>query len=645
MDTDHLVDAMTRHWTERLNNVVNERLQGSWRQTFKTFNRKIAEHGTDFEGDWHVLSPKTGTGKSESLKIYAAETADPYTAPGILIVVRLIQQADEFVSDINMLAGRQVAAARHSASDSMDLATLQYFPVLVITHAAFTGRPRRNRALWDQYMAHNGRRRQLVVIDEALDVLDIARVTFDDLDRLRGHIPTCARERWPEGYRAIQALGEILQKIARKPNTAEARVVMNEDRRRYLELFEDGWNGLDQIEEIRAWMKSDEHRYLLGRKRVDNDAEQRQKRIYDKIFADLAAVYTQFIVHMKQGKLHTLNTARYLLPDDQQGCVVLDATADTNALYECMERDTYSVIKHPAISSRTYQNVTLKASFGHAVGRSSLVRGKVTAKSEAPKLMDALRLEHDARQDTDCPMERVLIVCHKDAEQYLAGFELPFEYHLAHYGALDGRNDFRECDSVAIFGLDYRNPADASVSFMALQGSRVQTTEWFRDPSRRSFGGHSDIREALNRGWITSSLIQAVNRIRTRSVIDEHGNCPPSYVYVLLPDNSDGKAIYNTLVEQMPGMKSEKWIFEGARQARRSQHEGSLRKLIEHMEPGEQWTATDLRQHLQIPKRGWERLTQKLRGESALAQYMVQHGVRYEVERRGKTQVARLVKS
>ena len=81
MNLDHLVDAMTRHWTTRLNNIASDRLQDSWRQAFATFNRKIAEHDTDFESDWHVLSPKAGTGKSESLKIYAAETAkDPTTA-------------------------------------------------------------------------------------------------------------------------------------------------------------------------------------------------------------------------------------------------------------------------------------------------------------------------------------------------------------------------------------------------------------------------------------------------------------------------------------------------------------------------------------------------------------------------------------
>ena len=652
--TDELVATMANHWEANLGNVPSAELRASWRQAFVTFRRKIDEYETDYSGDWHVLSPKTGTGKSESLKVYAAEVSkNNYTAPGILIVVRLIEQADEFVRDINARAGNDnVAIAKHSNSGSLEPVQLAEYPVLVITHAAFTGRPRRNRELWEQYMAYDGVRRKLVAIDEAIDILDVSRLDEDLVSKLHGSIPSFARQKWPKGYRAVGAMRRILDTIRQLPETqtTESRVVMTESRRDYLKLFEEGWEGLDEIEAIREYMRGDEHRYLIGKRNVDSDAEARQKRIYDKLFADLIAVYDSFILHWKSGSQYTLNTATRLLPDDGQGCVVLDATADTNPIYECMERDTYNVIKHPAISCRSYANATLRASFGHAVGRSSLTRVRkgqkdVGAKTEAPKLFAALSDEHARRASTQCPMEQALIVCHKDAKPYLAGFETPFEYALAHYGALDGRNDWRDYDSVVIFGLDYRHPADAPVQFMTLQ-PESQTDEWLKDGSKRAFKGHSDIRVAIDQGVSASSVIQAVNRIRTRRVIDSAGNCPDSFVYMLLPGDKTGKAIYQTLQEQMPGIQLDPWHFKGAKRAARSKHERAFEEFLKGLEAGESWSATAVREHLGIPGTPWKRLVPKLKSETtAIGQLMVELGVRYEITRTGKTQTARIVKS
>lgn len=657
---DHLVSAMTKHWESKCENVASEALQKSWRQAFVTFGRKIDELGTNYEADWHVLSPKTGTGKSESLKVYAAQASrDPFTAPGILIVVRLIDQANEFVRDINDMAGEVVAAARHSESDTLDPTHLRDFPVLVITHAAFTGRPRRNAELWDHYMAQVGGRRRLVVIDEAIDVLDIARLDADLLNKLLGNIPRRAQGQWPDGFRAIKCLQGIFERINALPgnSNSEARVVLNESQREFSKYFPnvdpEVWQAeagaLHEIEEIRQFMRSEDHRYLVGKRNVDAEAERRQKNSFDRVFRDLIAIYDSFILHWKSGKRHSLSTATRLLPDDGQGCVVLDATADTNPIYECMERETHNVSKHPAISSRTYANATLRASFGHAVGRSSLTRplkGKKEpgAKTEAPKLWAALTKEHARRASSSCPMERVLVVCHKDAKQHLAGYEVPFEYDLAHYGALDGRNDWRNYDSAVIFGLDYRHPADAPTQFMALQ-PEAQDTEWLRDPSKRAFRGYPDIRAAIEQGVIASSVIQAVNRIRTRKVIDAAGNCPESYVYLLLPENDTGKAVYDTLRGQMPGIKIDPWRFEGARKVTRSEHEASFTTFIESLSPGESWSATEVKKHLGISKAAWERLSDKLRSDTtAIGQLMAELGVSYEVVQQGSRRLGTVVK-
>ncbi|MEL6447366.1 MAG: hypothetical protein AAFQ62_05390 [Pseudomonadota bacterium] len=654
--TDRLVELMTARWCSH-GNEPSAALQTSWRQAFNVFDQKIEEHGTKDASRWHVLSPKTGTGKSEGLKVYAAaKAADTMDAPGILIVVRMTAQADEFVADIREMAGDKYAAvAAHSAQDTAQKVSadeLRDYSTLVITHAAFSGSPRRNAELWDQYMSYGSGRRKLVVIDEAIQVLDISRVHSTALAKLEGNVPPYARERWPEGWKAIQKMAELTRTIEALPahQTRDSRLVIDSARRREMQEYEADWGGIEQLDEIRRYMKSGEHRYMLGKKDVDKDAERRQKARYDELFRDLIAVYSNFTLHSKSGRRCNLTTARKLLPDDGQGCVVMDATADTNPLYECMERDTLSVLKHPAISSRTYENTTLKTSVGHAVGRSSLVKrrtvkrsGKVEHQppkllSVAPKLFDALTAEHKRRAKTSCPMARVLVVSFKGAVEHLHGFDTPFEYAVAHYGALDGLNEWRDFDTVVIVGLDYRHPADAPASVMALQ-EELQTNAFFEDTAgARSFRGHADIRKAIDLGVISSSLIQAVNRIRTRRVIDTAGNCPESYVYLLLPDNQLGAAVHRTLLDQMPGMRTENWKLDAAKQAKRSKHEQAVIGLAKSMEPGESYSAAEVQERLGIPRTTWGRIVSKLKSDTAtLGQALAELQVIYEVTGSGRT--------
>ena len=71
---------------------------------------------------------------------------------------------------------------------------------------------------------------------------------------------------------------------------------------------------------------------------------------------------------------------------------------------------------------------------------------------------------------------RVLVVCHKDMEAHIAGIPSKFtERAVAHWGALDGKNDWRDFDTVALYGLPYRPPEWAPNTFMAIQG--VQDTD------------------------------------------------------------------------------------------------------------------------------------------------------------------------
>jgi hypothetical protein len=83
-----------------------------------TFQKAIADTHNGAEPCWRVLQPPTGSGKTRGACLYAAMQADinkaaqeQHNPVGVLVVTRLIDQANEMAAEINAHAGRVVAAA------------------------------------------------------------------------------------------------------------------------------------------------------------------------------------------------------------------------------------------------------------------------------------------------------------------------------------------------------------------------------------------------------------------------------------------------------------------------------------------------------------------------------------------------------
>ncbi len=82
------------------------------------------------------------------------------------------------------------------------------------------------------------------------------------------------------------------------------------------------------------------------------------------------------------------------------------------------------------------------------------------------------------------------------------------------YGATDGSNGFATValPSSSVFLGGTR--VDASLTFFATQD--VQPDAWLYEDGSRAFRGYSDIREELYLGWVSTDLVQMVNRTAMR---------------------------------------------------------------------------------------------------------------------------------
>jgi hypothetical protein len=196
IDIQPFIDRMEDHWINELGNVSSDALRKTWGQICYFFQKHIQNHETPDNKKWYILSPPTGSGKTESAIIYASMLSELSNEdhPGMLIVTRLRADCERIANRINSFGSRRTAVAHHAESDTV-LKELSEHPVLVITHKAYElaigflgleGKAElqskwtffrhwdKGRSDWDEFTAPG---RKLIVIDECIDLVDDAQVT------------------------------------------------------------------------------------------------------------------------------------------------------------------------------------------------------------------------------------------------------------------------------------------------------------------------------------------------------------------------------------------------------------------------------------------------------------------------------------
>jgi hypothetical protein len=333
---------------------------------------------------------------------------------------------------------------------------------------------------------------------------------------------------------------------------------------------------------------------------------------------------------------HTLNTARLIVPPHTEGVVVLDATANSNAVYDVFGRS--KVVRTPR--ARNYQSVKVHTSTGHKTGKRHLSQN---ADRHLKTFISSLR--------SSLPRTaKVLMLCHKVVEPYAAKYNDGHfaKFEVAHYGALDGRNDWRDCDAVAVFGLPFLPSTRSPNVYFALRG--VQSSGWLRGETERGFETYKDIRQALDQSHVVVSVVQAINRTAMRTVIDADGNCPAVDVFMRLPGGKVCEAVLRGLRDELPKVQIVPWDDDATnkptdkRTTKGSNYDDALVRFASNMRRG-YLSASVVRQELDIQPRTWTNLTTRLKDPANdLTSKLAEVGVRYEVERRGSRNVGKLVK-
>jgi hypothetical protein len=624
--------AMTERWNT-LGNTPSPALQSLWGTMTSTFALAI----TAQDNKWRVLQPPTGTGKTQGLCLYGAMTIlknCTSTMPiGILVVTRTIQQADEIVATVREQVPTDLAhrvEAKHSARKSSIFA-LHQADVLVITHAAyllaFEGIHREEYGRWSDYTNWEHGRRRLTIIDESLSgVVEENQVKAEHIRQVLGYIGTDLRRAFAGAVQALElmleVLGQMEERVAARRTAGEPsygqKIVwraIQDGRATFSETF-----AMGPLREAMAKLPYDN---LALRKASSADRNRIAKHVDDTL-RDCEAVMRRWAYYYQKGRDATLNSSRLLIPSDLPGPVVLDATATQNFLWTLLETRA-EVISTPK-DARSYRNVTLHvARVTEGIGKGKM---KETGKKRIPRVLNAV-------ERATSPVRKVLLCAHRDIKHIAVNAEPDFTtYSVAHWGAIDGKNDWHDHDTAIILGMPYRDQVWSTNLFFALQG--LQDNDWIAEPR---WGKYADIHREMQRRQLSVSIIQAINRVHCRRVIDAEGNCPPTDIFIVLRDGDEGDAILDHIREEMPGIVVKKWDFEldgPAERVRRGSSHNALLTLMENRLPGE-IAMSQIRSELGLTDEGLKELRKVLRDDShQLTRALTEMGVSYVSTKRGR---------
>jgi hypothetical protein len=171
---------------------------------------------------------------------------------------------------------------------------------------------------------------------------------------------------------------------------------------------------------------------------------------------------------------------------------------------------------------RDYRRVTLYVARTKGTGKCAMLKDGVGIIEQT---RDAI-LSHYGDQASQ---RRVLAIVDKDSEEKVrgmwatAGFAA---FDVAHWNAIDGRNVWRDYDTIVVINLPWAKASLDLSTYMAVHGVELDDEGLNAPP---------DEVKVIRESRIAAALGQAMGRIRLRRMVSAEGTCEPCDIFVRFP--------------------------------------------------------------------------------------------------------------
>lgn len=535
-------------------------LEATWNMNCRALNYAINDNKKGVVKKYVVSAP-TGSAKTESLITYCSMLPDGYTA---LIATNLTDEADNIArkineeaiseaKDIHEKAGIKFDESQHIRAYSyhnkipkekkLTLQEVAKYQVVITTHAFY-----KTHYTGSNKWTELGVNRDLLVIDEALETMQEYSVKDNAITRaitIFSHIQKSNKFKGNEEFtKELEELKyelRLLESLEQGTNLVSTNSIT--DQGLDLTLFDsvDKYKvflqilGLIQTEDkaVQQYIRTVKfNQVLAGNDDPSNDKKIKKELVNTISSLNLMAKIGQVYVTAHQGSKSFNRVTDMMF---KKSLVCFDATAEVNNIYRLRAKyydDIHLIKKHPNV--RNYSNVTLH----YTTNRTSK---KAIDKDLVSTILTNIQFG-----------DKTLIVTHDYNEPtFKAEVAKLFPDKVvdyAHWGAITGLNTWNDFDTCIIAGLNHK-----PVSFAQ---NRVLVSTGSEDIA---FGeDQNSLNDSIESSILIAELIQAMNRIRIRKIIDDEGNCAPANLYVLFPKRHE--AIFKQqIVAQMPNIQLSEW--------------------------------------------------------------------------------------
>ncbi len=518
---------------------ITPKLEMTWKLNCQVLNHVINHPEKNIK---YIVPAPTGSAKTENLITYCSLLPAGVTA---LISTNLIAEADNIANKINDEAGEEVACAFHSENTTSHTQAATY-QIVVTTHAFY-----KNHYLGDDIWSILGENRDLLVIDEALDTMKEISVEDTAIER------------------AIMIFSHLLKnpKFKNMPRFSKELQWLKDD----LEILNNSKEGTHLISSDKLWKLTGGSKILsitfdrykifseiLGSANLDGETNTPLNRMgntiqYHNILTGINDPSgTKKIKDELKETINSLNQLKerqvYITANNgnksfnrvtdmifKKALVCFDATANVNKVYSLRDKyysdlDIIDRVK----DVRNYSNVTMYTAIGQT-GKDDIDI------SIATNILSSVKLG-----------EKTLVVTHKGNRDYFTQAKENLypekTIEIAHWNAITGLNDWQKFDTCIVAGLNHKP------RYYAQNRTIIHT-----DGESTAFGEKQNtLNTSIADSAIIVEIIQAINRIRVRKVIDDKGNCDEANIYMILPSRKDldyKKAIR----DEMPNINIKDW--------------------------------------------------------------------------------------
>ncbi len=563
-----------------LASAVSEKLKESWdaipsktpimvEELCRSFNECIRLNTNTEEAQTLILSPKTGSGKSVSSKMYVSLLKEHAS----IIVVYTVEDAIQTCKDINEWSGdNDYARCTYQISEDnkdkplrVNKHELNKFRCIVISHALFKLANTKEEI---KYLSlYYGTKREFILIDERVDLyktIQFPLVNLEHLSKLFADIKRSLKldhlgreieylNRLKESFESIQELPEITLDFPKDKATK------NMEPKKFIPITADLYQefNLESFDFSYFYKLLDTDKVNLQKiidplsltgSDLNAEMAKKLKTLLNSLSTILKYKFYYFF-HSSTHKSPVIMVTKNIL-NGFGSSVVLDATATVNQLYYDKVIENPDTVQHiKTTNPRRYNNFTIHQCRGLPQGKGSIFKNLTSTDIETSIDIYSNIANSLIENDDD----KLLIIAHKDFRELLEKKIFKKSIQFTHWGNHRGKNKWSDCNKILVIGWNYVPTEVHYENYLnAVNGLDYLPNDQFLETKK-----HYEITQ------IADDLVQAVNRGAVRNATSVDGDCAESEVYLFYPTTIFGNEVLQQFKDEFEGYKPATWQPEG----------------------------------------------------------------------------------